>query len=81
MEDDMEQMIVVKASSQKMQYRRRLAVICPACGRRVCDISPHSKMEPFTEDDEEKPPWEADVYVKCSGCKIELSLYRTNEYH
>lgn len=75
----MERRAVLKASAKPIQYRKRLAVICPACGRRVCDITPYSRIEPFLEDDDEKPPWDAEVYVKCTGCKTELALYRAKE--
>ncbi len=60
-------------------YHRRLAVICPVCGKRVCDISPKSKLDAFSQDDVEKPPWDPDVYVRCSGCKTELALYHLTE--
>lgn len=60
-------------------YRRRFAVLCPECGARVCDISPGSRVEQFTENDEKRPPWEPDVFVKCSACKTELYLYKITE--
>lgn len=75
----MERKSVAQPPIGKIVYRRRLAVICPVCGKRVCDISPKSRMDPFSEDDTEKPPWEPDVYVRCAGCRTELALYRSIE--
>ena len=75
----MEMKGVVHTIPGRSVYRRRLAVICPVCGKRVCDISPKSRMDPFSDDDTEKPPWEPDVYIICAGCKIELALYRLTE--
>mgnify|MGYP000844636261 FL=1 len=75
----MERKTVIQSPAGKIVYRRRLAVICPVCGKRVCDISPKSRMDPFSDDDTEKPPWEPDVYIICVGCKTELALYRLTE--
>ena len=66
-----------QAKPTKCTYR--YAVLCPVCGKRVCDISPKSRMTPYTSDDPDKPPWEADVYVRCTGCKTEFGLYRSTE--
>jgi hypothetical protein len=75
----MERRAVTPAPAGRIVYHRRLAVLCPVCGKRVCDISPKSRMDPFSDDDTEKPPWEPDVYVRCAGCKTELALYRSTE--
>ena len=75
----MERKTAIQSPAGKIVYRRRLAVICPVCGKRVCDISPKSRMDPFSDDDTEKPPWEPDVYVRCAGCRTELALYRSIE--
>lgn len=64
---------------KRTNYTHKLAVLCPACGKRVCDISPKCRMEPFLEDDVERPPGEPDVYIRCAGCKAELALYRSTE--
>ena len=75
----MEMKGVVHTPTGRIFYRRRLAVLCPICGKRVCDISTKSRMNAFSEDDAEKPPWEPDVYIICVGCKTELALYRLTE--
>ena len=75
----MEMKGVVHTHPGRIVYRRRLAVLCPICGKRVCDISTKSRMNAFSEDDAEKPPWEPDVYVRCPGCRKELALYRSIE--
>ena len=75
----MERRIALPAPAKQVHRCKRLAIICPACGHRVCDISPHSKIEPFLENDDEKPPWDAEVYVRCPGCKTELALYHLTE--
>ena len=75
----MEMKGVVHTPTGRIFYRRRLAVLCPICGKRVCDISTKSRMNAFSEDDAEKPPWEPDVYIICAGCKTELALYRLTE--
>ena len=62
---------------QKTLYHCRLAVLCPVCGKRVCDISSKSRMDPYLLEDTQKPPWDPDVYVRCNGCKAEMALYRT----
>jgi len=75
----MEQALGIKRQVKPTKCTYRLAVLCPVCGKRVCDISPKSRMDPFSDDDTEKPPWEPDVYVRCAGCKTELALYRSTE--
>lgn len=72
----MEEITVCTMPGVKFQHVRRLSVQCPVCGKRVCDISPGSRMEAFAEDDASKPPWGADVFVKCTRCKSEISLYK-----
>lgn len=75
----MERKDAAPTPARKIVYHRRLAVLCPVCGRRVCDISPKSRMDPYSEDDTEKPPWDPDVYIRCAGCKAEVALYRSIE--
>ena len=75
----MEKKVIRPVPAQARTYRRRFAVLCPECGARVCDISPGSRVQQFTQGDEERPPWEPDVFVKCTGCKTELYLYKMTE--
>ena len=75
----MERLSVRSTPAPMRTYRRRFAVLCPACGARICDISPNSRMEQFLQDDEERPSRAPDVFVKCAGCKTELYLYKITE--
>lgn len=72
----MEKRVIRPVPAQARIYRRRCAILCPECNARVCDISPGSRVEQFTAEDENRPPWEPDVFVKCTGCKTELFLYK-----
>ena len=79
MEDEMEQRVLRAMPTPGMRYRRRLAVLCPNCGARACDISPQSRVEQFLAEDDGKPPWEPDIYLKCSVCKVEIFLFKKTD--
>ncbi|GHU83861.1 hypothetical protein FACS1894196_4430 [Clostridia bacterium] len=70
----------LSTNPQRVMVYRRMAIVCPRCGHRVCDISRRSNLEAFDEGDEwDKPPWEPDrepdVFIKCRWCGSELALY------
>lgn len=75
----MEQKLRKSVPAMTHIYRRRFAILCPECGARVCDISPGSRVEQFTENDTERPTRVPDVFLKCTSCKTELYLYKITE--
>ena len=55
--------------------RKVVRLLCPSCGFRVGDASPHSHMMIRLALDDPADP--ADLYIKCGRCKAEIAVQKT----